>query len=48
MNEFIITARTATSIAKFIWIAPSSADAAELVASLFDEPCGITVVAEVR
>ena len=34
MNEFIITARTATSVAKFIWIAPSSADAAEHVASL--------------
>lgn len=48
MNEFIVTARTATNVTKFIWVAPSSGDAAELVASLFDEPCGITVVAEVR
>lgn len=46
MKEFIITARTATSVAKFTWIAPSSADAAEHVASLFDEPCGITVMSE--
>jgi hypothetical protein len=48
VKEFLITARTATDVAKFIWIAPSSGDAAETVASLFDEPCGITVVAEVR
>jgi len=47
MKPFIITARTATRVEKFIWIACSSAQAAEDTASLFDEPCGITVIPEV-
>lgn len=48
MTFFLITVRTATDVAKFVWMFPSSGDAAERVASLFDEPCGITVVSEVR
>ena len=48
MKSFLITARTASECEKFIHFAESSARAAEDVASMFDEPCGITVIAGVR
>lgn len=47
MKPFLITARTATSVQHFTHFAESSGRAAEDVAGMFDEPCGITVVAEV-
>lgn len=48
MKRFLITARTATACNQFTHFAESSGRAAEDVADMFDEPCGITVVAEVR
>lgn len=48
MKFFVITARTARGCEQFNHLAESSARAAEDVASMFDEPCGITVIAEVR
>lgn len=48
MKLFIITARTATHTATFAWLSYSSSQAAEDTASLFDEPCGITVIPEGR
>jgi hypothetical protein len=46
MKDFLIIAVTASGPEKFTWIATSSGEAAEQVASLFDEPCGITVIAQ--
>lgn len=48
MKLFYVTARTATHAAVFAWLAYSSGQAAEDTANLFDEPCGITVIPEVR
>jgi hypothetical protein len=48
MKAFLITRRTATGCEQFTHFAESSARAAEDVAGMFDEPCGITVVAGVR
>ena len=47
MKPFLITARTATGAEQFTHFAESSGRAAEDVAAMFDEPCGITVMAEV-
>jgi hypothetical protein len=43
MKAFLIIACTAAGPEQFILIATSSGEAAEQAASLFDEPCGITV-----
>ena len=45
MKAFYLTVRTAGAAdpLPLTWIATSSAEAAEQVAGLFDEPCGITV-----
>jgi hypothetical protein len=49
MRAFFVTARTATGGTEyFTRVAASSAEAGEQVASLFTEPCGITVVPGVR
>lgn len=48
MKSFLVTARTASGCEKFTHFSESSSRAAEDVASMFDEPCGITVIAEVR
>lgn len=48
MKPFLITARTATRTEHFTHFAESSGRAAEDVADMFDEPCGITVFVEVR
>jgi hypothetical protein len=48
MRAFTIIARTATGIQRFKWLAMSSSEAAEQAADLYDEPCGITVLSEVR
>lgn len=44
MKPFLITARTATNTEHFTHFAESSGRAAEDVASMYDEPCGITVI----
>lgn len=44
MRAFFVTARTASGPEYFSWVAASSAEAGEQVASLYTEPCGITVV----
>lgn len=43
MSAFFVTARTASGLEFFSWLAASSAEAGEQVASLFTEPCGISV-----
>jgi hypothetical protein len=48
MRTFLITARTATGAEQFTHFAESSGRAAEDVAAMYDEPCGITVVAGER
>jgi hypothetical protein len=48
MKPFQVTARTASDTEHFTHFAESSGRAAEDVAAMFDEPCGITVIAEVR
>jgi hypothetical protein len=45
MRPFLITARTATSTEQFTHFAESSGRAAEDVAAMYDQPCGITVFA---
>lgn len=45
MRAFFVTARTANGHAEyFTRIATCSTEAGEEIRSLFDEPCGITVV----
>lgn len=46
MKRFLITTRTATTCDQFTHFAESSGRAAEDVAAMFSEPCGITVVEE--
>lgn len=46
MIPFLVTARTAVDCEQFMHFAESSGRAAEDVASTYDEPCGITVIAE--
>jgi len=48
MRPFLITARTAAGAEQFTHYAESSGRAAEDVATMFDEPCGITVVVGAR
>lgn len=48
MKAFQLTVRTAAGDEPLTWIAESSAAAAEQVAALYDEPCGITVHRGVR
>jgi hypothetical protein len=48
VKPFLITRRTVTGYEQFTHFAESSGRAAEDVAGMFDEPCGITVVAGVR
>jgi hypothetical protein len=48
MRTFHLTVRTAAGDKPYTWLAASSAEAAEQVAGLFDEPCGITVHKEPR
>lgn len=48
MKTYLITARTATACNQFTHFAESSARAAEDVAAMFNEPCGITVIVEVH
>lgn len=48
MRAFLITARTAARTEQFTHFAESSGRAAEDVAAMYDEPCGITVFAEVN
>jgi hypothetical protein len=49
MRAFFVTARTAGGHPEyFTRFATCSAEAGEQVASLFNEPCGITVVPGVR
>ena len=47
MKPFLITARTAAGAEQFTHFAESSGRAAEDVAGMYDEPRGITVMAEV-
>jgi hypothetical protein len=47
MRPFLITACTATGCEQFTHFAESSGRAAEDVAGMYTEPCGITVMAEV-
>jgi hypothetical protein len=49
MKTFLVIVRRAgVSAESLTHIAESSGRAAEDVAGMFDEPCGITVIAEVR
>lgn len=48
MKTYFLTVRTAAGHQPMTWTAVSSAAAAEQVASLFEEPCGITVHKGVR
>jgi len=48
MRPFFVTARTAAGTEQFVHFAESSGRAAEDVAAMFDEPCGITIFAEAR
>lgn len=43
MRAFFVIAKTAAGPEQFTRLANSSGEAAEQVASLYDEPCGITV-----
>jgi hypothetical protein len=45
MRAFLVTARTATGTDQFTHFAESSGRAAEDVAAMYDEPCGVTVIA---
>jgi len=47
MKVFLVIARTATGAELFTHFAESSGRAAEDVAGMYDEPRGITVMAEV-